>query len=163
MRFRFAEQRDAELFAQWTAENRRIDRADVDAATKEQNPTTTFLVIEEDGEPVMFMPVYLVLRIGYLGFNPDASSVARRDALELMLKAVQAFALEHRISTIDVLTKSGLPVAEWARNRRFEPDPRELFKFQISNFKFQGVDQCAAAEIPPPNKPRPRRRRSPTR
>lgn len=147
MKFRFAEQKDAERFAQWTAENRRIDRADVKAATKEQNPTTTFLVIEDDaGVPVMFMPVYLVLRIGYLGFNPEISGVPRRDALELMLKAVQAFAFEHRISTIDVLTKSGLPVAEWARNHGFKSDPRELFTLSTTEDTEAHRD---AASIPP--------------
>jgi hypothetical protein len=127
MTFRFAEKGDAENFSKWVSGNRLIDPNDIKAATQEENPTTTFLVIERDGEPVMFMPVYLVMRIGYLGFNPAADKDAREEALELMLKAVQAFAMAYKIASIDTLTKSGIPVAEWARAHGFNADPRELF------------------------------------
>jgi hypothetical protein len=127
MTFRFAEKKDAELFARWASENPQIDRKDIAAATKEKNPTTTYLVIERDGEPVMFMPVYLVMRIGYLGFNPAADRETREEAMETMLKAVKRFAGVYQIGQIETLTKSGIPVAEWAKAHGFDSDPRELF------------------------------------
>lgn len=139
MTFRFAEAGDAETFARWTARNRLIDRNDVKAASKEENPTTTFLVIERDGEPVMFMPVYLVMRIGYLGFNPAAGKEDREAALETMLKAVRAFAMAYQIGSIDTLTKSGVPVAEWARAHGFTSDKRELFTFTQKCPPLEGV------------------------
>jgi hypothetical protein len=127
MKFRFAEESDAESFARWTASNRLIDGGDIKAATKEENPTTTYFVIESDGIPVLFVPSYLVQRIGYLGFNPDADKETREAAMEMMLQVLKAFASEHQINTLDVLTKSAYPVAEWARAHGFNPDARELF------------------------------------
>jgi hypothetical protein len=127
MTLRFAEARDTESFAKWAAENRLIDRGDIMAATKEQNPTTTYLVIEKEGVPVMFMPVYMALRIGYLGFNPEAGREQREAAMEMMLRAVVAFAQLYQIGTVDVLTKSKYPVARWAQAHGFNADPRELF------------------------------------
>jgi hypothetical protein len=131
MKFRFAEMGDAESFAQWTSSNRLIDGGDIMAATKEENPTTTYFVIESDGVPVLFVPSYLVQRIGYLGFNPDADKATREAAMEMMLQVLKAFAAEHQIGQIDVLTKSAYPVAEWARAHAFNPDPRELFTLKV--------------------------------
>jgi len=127
LKWRFAQEGDAPLLAKWAAENRLIDPKDIEAANKEKNPTSTFFVVERDGVPVLALPGYLVLRIGYLIFNPEADKQTREDAMELMLTVLQAFAAEHAITTIDVLTRSGLPVAEWAREHGFTPDPRELF------------------------------------
>jgi hypothetical protein len=129
---RFAEARDTESFVKWAAENRLIDRGDIMAATKEQNPTTTYLVIEKEGVPVMFMPVYMALRIGYLGFNPEAGREQREAAMEMMLRAVIAFAQLYEIGTVDVLTKSKYPVAHWAQAHGFNPDARELFKLELN-------------------------------
>lgn len=131
MILRFAEARDTESFAKWAVENRQIDRQDIMAATKEQNPTTTYLVIEKEGVPVMFMPVYMALRIGYLGFNPEAGREQRQAAMEMMLRAVVAFAHLYQLGTVDVLTKSAYPVAKWAEAHGFNPDPRELFKLTL--------------------------------
>jgi hypothetical protein len=131
MKFRFAEENDNERFARWAVENRLIDRRDIKAATKEENPTTTYFVIESDGVPVLFVPSYLVQRIGYLGFNPDADKATREAAMEMMLQVLKAFAAEHQIGCIDVLTKSAYPVAEWARAHDFNPDPRELFTLKV--------------------------------
>lgn len=133
MSFRFAQPEDAPAFAAWAASNPQIERKDLEAATKEANPTATFLVIEQDGKPIMFMPVYLTMRIGYLGFNPAADKPTREAALEMMLRAVQALALEYKISSVDVLTRSGIPVAEWARDHGFNPDPRELFTLKLNS------------------------------
>jgi hypothetical protein len=129
--FRFAEPKDAESFSAWVARNPQIDPADIEAASQKNNPTVTYLVIEHQGEPVMFMPVYLTMRIGYLGFNPAADKERREGAMEIMLQAVKAFALAYRIGSIDTLTRSGIPVAEWARAHGFNQDPRELFTLQI--------------------------------
>ena len=67
MTFRFAVPEDSEEFSRWVVKNRLVDRGDIKAATKEENPTTTYFVIERDGVPVLFVPSYLVQRIGYLG------------------------------------------------------------------------------------------------
>lgn len=137
MTFRFAEADDAEKFARWAAENPQIDRQDILAATKEKNPTTTYLVIEEDGEPVMFLPAYLVLRIGYLGFNPAATADQREAAMGTMFKALQVFAQEHQIGSIDTLTRSTIPVARWARRHGFTADTRELFTAKVPRKRLQ--------------------------
>lgn len=132
MTFRFAEPKDAAEFAVWAAGNPQIERADLLRARKEENPTTTFLVIEDSdtGEVVLAMPVYLMMRIGYLLFNPAAGKNQREAAMETMLKAVQAFALAYQVN-LDVLTKAGIPVAEWARAHGFKADPRELFTMSL--------------------------------
>ena len=130
--FRFAEPSDSERLSAWVAGNPQIDRGDVRAAGTKENPSSTYLVIEHDGQPVMFMPVYMVLRIGYLAFNPEADRETREAALEEMLKVVVAFAAIYKVATIDVLTRSGIPVAEWARAHGFNPDPRELFSLNLS-------------------------------
>lgn len=129
--FRFVEEGDADVFPAWVADNPQISRKDALECDKRRNPSNTFLIIERDGVPILFMPVYMVLRIGYLGFNPAAGSEERQQALEHMLRAVEAFALIYKIGTIDVLTKTGIPVAEWARAHGFEQDPRELFKLEL--------------------------------
>lgn len=131
MTFRFAQPKDAETFARWAAGNRQIDPKDLEAATKKQNPTTTFLVIEDEGQVVLAMPVYLMMRIGYLLFNPAADKDSREAAMEKMLQAVQAFAMTYQVN-LDVLTRRGIPVAEWARAHDFNPDARELFT--LKNF-----------------------------
>jgi hypothetical protein len=131
MTFRFAVPEDSEEFSRWVVKNRLVDRGDIKAATKEENPTTTYFVIESDGVPVLFVPSYLVQRIGYLGFNPDADKETREAAMEMMLQVLKAFAAEHQIGQIDVLTKSAYPVAEWARAHGFNPDPRELFTLKV--------------------------------
>lgn len=143
MTFRFATPEDAPAFAAWAADNRLIDRGDVAAATKEQNPTTTYFVIESDGVPVLFVPCYLVQRVGYLGFNPDADKATREAAMEMMLQYLKAFAIEHQIGSIDVLTKSAYPVAEWARAHGFNPDQRELFILKC------GAQAPSPADHPP--------------
>lgn len=130
MNFRFAEPKDSAELARWAATNPQIDRGDLEAATKAQNPTTTFLVIEDEGEVILAMPVYLVMRIGYLLFNPAADRSRREAAMETMLRAVQAFAMAYQVN-LDVLTKSGIPVAEWARAHQFTADPRELFTLKL--------------------------------
>lgn len=136
--FRFAEPKDADSFALWVAENPQIDRSDVVTASVKENPSTTYLVIARDGEPVMFLPAFLVMRIGYLGFNPAADAETRKAAMELMLHKLQGLGALFSISTIDVLTKSGYPVAEWARAHGFDPDSRELFKLNLSPRKESG-------------------------
>lgn len=131
--FRFVGPGDAEIFPQWIAGNQQISWEDALAATKERNPSNTFLFIEHEGVPVLCLPAYLVMRIGYLCFNPQADKQERETAMEHMLKALRAFAMIYSIGTIDVLTKSGIPVAEWARAHGFVQDPRELFKLELNH------------------------------
>jgi hypothetical protein len=145
--FRFAEAGDAESFTRWVADNPQIDRGDTLAATKEQNPTTTYLVVEHEGKPVMFLPAYLVMRIGYLGFDPETDAETRKGAMEFMLQALKALAETFHVSTIDVLTKSGYPVAEWARAHGFDPDPRELFRLNLLQKEFLQKEKSGSSDI----------------
>lgn len=133
MNIRFAKPEDAQAFSNWAARNPQISRDDILAASKAENPTTTFLVVEEDGEPVFFVPVFLTMRIGYLGFKPGSSKDTREAAMEKMLEFIRALAGLYSINTVDTLTRSGIPVAEWARAHGFHADPRELFQLRVNN------------------------------
>lgn len=125
--FRFGKPEDAGRFAAWASDNPSISRRDIEAGMKENNPTSTVLVIEEDGEPLFFVPAYQVLRIAYLCFNPRIKRRKRMQALEAMLNALKGFAVFNDIREIDTLTKKEIPVAKWAQSHGFIPDDRELF------------------------------------
>jgi hypothetical protein len=131
MSFRFATQDDAPAFAEWAAKNPQIDPKDLVAGTKEQNPTTTYLVIEEDGIPRLFIPVFLTMRIAYLAFNPENTRDQNLAALEMMLPFVKGLAGTFHINEIDVLTKSTIPIAQWAQVHNFKADDRELFSLSL--------------------------------
>jgi hypothetical protein len=132
MSFRFPVPEDAPAFARWAAENPDIPEKDMLAGTKENNPTATALVVEEeleDGSKVvrMFIPVYLTMRIAYLGFNPENTPKQTLQALDAMLPIVQGFARIWHINEVDTLTRSGLPMARWAGKHGFEAEDRELY------------------------------------
>jgi len=98
---------------------------------KENNPTSTVLVIEKDGEPVLYVPMYCTMRIAFLGFNPEAAASLRLEAMELMLKAVKLFAATYGVNEITTLTKSAYNVAQWAQAHGFTPEDRELYTAQV--------------------------------
>jgi hypothetical protein len=132
MTFRFATPDDAPAFAAWAAQNPQIASKDLQAGMKENNPTATVLVVEEDGAdgkkvPRLFLPVYLTMRIAYLGFNPDNTREQNLAALEAMLPALKGFAAIWHINEVDTLTKSNIPVAQWAAAHGFEVEDRELY------------------------------------
>jgi hypothetical protein len=132
MTFRFAVPEDAPAFAKWAAENPDIPEKDLAASLQKNNPTATVLVVEEelaDGSKVarMFIPVYLTMRIAYLGFNPENTPKQTLQALDAMLPIVQGFARIWHINEVDTLTRTGLPMARWAGKHGFEPEDRELY------------------------------------
>ncbi len=127
MTFRFATPADAPAFAEWAAKNPEIPQKDLEASMKKNNPTATVLVVEENGVPLLFIPVYLTMRIAYLGFNPENTREQNLAALEAMLPIVQAFARIWHINEVDTLTKSDIPVAQWAAAHGFEAEDRELY------------------------------------
>jgi hypothetical protein len=127
MTFRFATAEDAPAFARWASENPDIPQKDLEASMKKNNPTATVLVVEQDGVPRMFLPVYLTLRIAYLGFNPENTPKQTVQALEAMLPIVQGFARIWHINEVDTLTRTGLPMARWADKHGFAAEDRELY------------------------------------
>lgn len=130
MTFRFAAESDAKPFAQWAAENPDVPIGDIQAATKEKNPTSTVLVIEEDGKTVLAVPLYAVMRIACLLFNPEADPRQRIAAMGKMLEAIKAFAASFGINQVDTLSKSGYAVASWAEKHGFDKEKRELFELK---------------------------------
>lgn len=136
MTFRFATVEDAPAFARWAAENPQIPRKDIEAGMKENNPTATVLVMEEEienGEKVarLFIPVYLTMRLAYLGFNPENTEMENARALKAMLTAVKDFAAFWHINEVDTLTMTGLPMARWAAKRGFVAEERELYTLKV--------------------------------
>lgn len=127
MNVRFATPGDAQAFAEWAVNNPDIPDKDIRAAMSENNPTVRYLVIEEDGFPLLYVPVYCAIRIAYLGFNPEADDREKIEAMNAMLKAIQAFAGNFGVKEIGTLTKEGYSVAKWAKKHGFEPDDRQLF------------------------------------
>src|SRR6185369_14652151 len=122
-------------FAEWVANNPHIPQADKEAGMKETNPTSTVLVIEEDGAdgkkiPRLFIPLYLTMRIAYLGFNPENTRDQTLQALEAMLPFVKGFAQMWHINDVETLTKTGLPTAKWAARHGFVAQDRELYQLK---------------------------------
>lgn len=131
MNFRFANAEDAAPFAKWAAENPDIPTKDIAAALKENNPTATVLIVEDDeGRTILYVPIYCTVRIAYLGFNPAADARERISAMNKMLEAIKAFAANFGINQVDTLTKTGYPVAQWAEKHGFNPEDRELFELK---------------------------------
>jgi hypothetical protein len=137
MSFRFAQPEDAPAFAAWAASNPQIDRKDLEAGMAENNSTATFLVIEEEVDgvkvPRLFMPVYLTMRIAYLGFNPENDREKNLEALETMLPNLTDFARFWKVNEIDVITKREIPIAQWAAAHDFKPEERELYTLKLLN------------------------------
>jgi hypothetical protein len=135
MSHRFAMPEDAPAFARWAAENPQIPVKDLNAGRKENNPTATVLVIEEDVDgvkvPRLFLPVYFTMRIAYCGFNPENTREQSLDALENMLPFLKDFAQFWKINEIDTLTKSDIPIAQWAAAHDFKAEERELYTLKV--------------------------------
>lgn len=128
---RLAEPKDAEPFARWAAENKDIPQQDVIAGMAQTNPTSVVLVIEEDGVPILYCPIYCALTIAYLGFNPDADHKQRLKAMEAMQKAISGFAWMHGVREIITYSKEEYAVAKWATKHGFTLEPRQAFKLQL--------------------------------
>ena len=125
---RLAGAEDSEPFAKWIAESTQIPVEDVKASFKENNPTSITLVIEKDGEVILFAPLYAVARLAFIGFNPEKLGRERLKAMDALKKASQAFWGMHGINEIDVLTMEGYPVAQWALKHGFAIEERQVLK-----------------------------------
>jgi hypothetical protein len=141
--FRFAEKHDAQPFADWALNNHDIPHKDIQAGTREQNPTVQYFVIENDGKVVLCVPAFCVLRIAYLLFNPDTSERERIKAMGMMREALKAFAENFGINSIETLSKEGYAVAQWAKKHEFKVEDRQLFGLTVglenkNNVQFRG-------------------------
>jgi len=125
---RLAGAEDSEPFARWIAESTQIPVEDVKASFKENNPTSITLVIEKDGEVILFAPLYAVARLAFIGFNPEKAGRERLRAMDALKKASQAFWRMHGINEIETLTMEGYPVAQWALHHGFTVEPRQILK-----------------------------------
>jgi len=134
--FRLASVEDAPAFAKWAAENPQTERADLEAGMKQNNPTVVTWVVECDGKPVLFAPVYAVMNLAHLGFNPESRASERMKALEVLLRGASAFAAEFGVREITTMTKSGYPIAKWAEAHGFVPDERQQFKYLVKQQGF---------------------------
>lgn len=130
--FRFAEARDSAEFSKWALENDKIPRKDILATLKDNNPTTVTFVIENEGVPVLFAPVYCLMNLAYLGFNPEAAAKDRLQALEALQAVLSSFAIKHGVHEITVQTSKDYPVAQWALKHEFNEEPRTTFKYRVT-------------------------------
>lgn len=130
--FRLATPSDASAFASWAATNPQIDRKDLLAGMKANNPTVLTFVAEKNGVAIAFVPVYMAAVIAHLAFNPDAAADERKKALGVLHAGLEAFYIQYGITEIDVLTKPEYPVARWAKSKNFVADPRTLFRLDLN-------------------------------
>lgn len=129
--FRFATATDAQQFAEWATGNPDIPRSDIESGTREQSPTATYLIVEEDGKVILCVPAFAVLRIAYLLFNPDADAKQRVGAMNKMRECLKGFAAMFGINRIETLSREGYAVAEWAEKHGFEIEDRQLFTLTV--------------------------------
>ncbi len=130
--FRGAEPTDAEAFANWVSQNDQIEPRDINAAALKNQPSVLYFVVEKDGVPVGFAPVYLQLALAHLGFNPEAEGRDKLEAMQRLLNGTVAFAVQFGIREIVTLSKENYPVAKWALKHGFDLEPRQSFKFDIN-------------------------------
>jgi hypothetical protein len=127
MNIRLARPEDAEAFAQWAIENPDIPRADIEAAMSENNPTTMVFVAEHEGKVIHYLPFYCLINVAYFGFNPQATEREKIAAMNLMLKAVESFAMAFGIREIQGFSKEGYAMAKWAEHKGFHKEARQAF------------------------------------
>lgn len=127
MNIRLATPDDAEAFAQWAVGNPDIPYQDIEAGMRENNPTTIVFVVENDGQALLFLPFYCLINVAYFGFNPAASEREKVAAMNLMLKAVESFAVAFGIREIQGFSKEGYGMAKWAERKGFHKELRQAF------------------------------------
>lgn len=131
--YRQARPADAPLFAEWVNSNPLIDPGDVQRTIHGNNPTCVFLVAEEDGVPVAFMPVYIPMHIAHLSFSPTARASQKIKALHGLHDFATALAVQFGIREMTVLTREDYPMAKFAKQIGFKRDNRQLFRFDINS------------------------------
>ena len=130
--FRLATPADAEAFAKWAAENQEIDQADLRAGMKANSPTVVVFVVERDGVPVLFAPVYLAAVLAHLGFAPEARATDRLRALGVLKDGVSAFMVQFGVREVQTLSKPEYGIAKWATANGFDVDSRNLFRLDLN-------------------------------
>jgi hypothetical protein len=145
--FRGAEPRDADAFAKWVENNSLIDPKDVTAAAKKNQPTVLYFVVEKDGVPVAFAPVYVQLAVAHMAFDPDAAGRDKLEAMQRLLNGTAAFANEFGIREIVTLSQENYPVARWALKHGFDLEPRQLLKFDLNKI-FAVAEEESKCAVP---------------
>jgi hypothetical protein len=130
--FRFAQPSDAESFTRWAVENPKIPHKDILASMKANNPTSTVLVIEENGVPILFAPFYCQMNLAYLGFNPEYEGKIRLKALNALQWAIASFAYEFGVREVTVQTSKDYPVGKWALKHGFKEENRQTFTMRVT-------------------------------
>lgn len=147
-KFRLAEPTDAAAFSEWAGRNPLIDPKDLEASRTEKNPTVVFFAVEDDhGKVIAFAPIYCMMMLAHLGFNPDSSGEERKKAMQMLLDGAIAFAVQFGIREIGTLSKEEYPVARWGMKHGFDLEPRQFFKFDINKILEVAKDNplCALA------------------
>jgi len=130
--FRLAEEKDAELMTRWVAENPQISVDEAQAGTKENNPTVLYFIVDCDGVPVLFSPVYAQWTFAHLGIAPEASPEIRKYALQTLVDGVVAMAIQFGIRELTAFTQPEFPVAQYAvKQLGFEWESRHPIKLDI--------------------------------
>ena len=128
---RFGKPEEAKEFARWAIENDKIPHMDVVSVLKENNPTAVYLVIEKEGTPILYVPIYAQVNVGFLGFNPDIKGKARLAALGELKESLKNFAKSFGINEITVQTSPDYPVGKWALKHGFREEKRQTFKLLV--------------------------------
>ena len=130
---RLAIPQDAKAFADITAADilaRRVDMREVVAAKKATNPTVLTFVVEKDGVPVVFAPIYLVAQLAHMGFAPESSYSDRKEAMKALLNGVSAFMAENGVMELGALCPEGHPVKAWGIANGYTADDRVYLSYK---------------------------------
>jgi hypothetical protein len=131
--FRSATPEDVPAFVEWVANNPDIPRED--ALLIGKNPTSTIIVIEKEGKPLLFLPFFALINVAFFGFNPEANARERIAAMEKALEALTAFAKHFNIAAIQGFSKKEYLMAQWALKKGFKEEPRTAFILEIPKDK----------------------------
>lgn len=131
-KFRLAQASDAEAFSRWSVLNPQVDRADLLAGMKKNNPTVIYFAVEKDGVVQAFAPLYCQMTLAHLGFNPEAEGKDKLRAMQMLIDGVSAFAIQYGVHEITTMSKEDYPVAKWAVKHGFDLDPRQSFKLDLN-------------------------------
>lgn len=129
---RLARPEDAESFAAWAAENQAISTEDLQEFSK--HATAVTFVVEADGKPIFYFPVYAICKLGFLGFNPEADTRERLAALDSGMEALRDFARSFGISEVQFTTTAdeSYPMLRWCQKHGFRPVDRQHFRLEVN-------------------------------
>lgn len=130
---RLAKPEDAEAFSRWAVENTAIPTSDLEEFSK--HPTAVTFVVEVDGKPVFYFPVWALAKLGFLGFNPQADARERLAALNAGMEALQNFARNFGISEVQFTSTAdeAYPMLRWCKKRGFEPVDKQHYRLEVKS------------------------------